>query len=151
MRYTKVTLALLAAATILMAADPFLGNWKLNPAKTKYKTGTPPKEQTLAFTEEGKDLHVMVKGKSSDGKPISAHYTLPSAGGTGKIIEGAYEGVSTRIINAKERETTYTKGGKPVYNVKSKLSDDGKTLTINVNGMNALGQTVEGTNVYEKQ
>ena len=151
MRYTKIVFAFLAFAAALMAADPFVGNWKMNPAKSKYKTGMPPKEQTLVFTEEGKDLHVMVKGKSSDGKAISAHYTMPSAGGTGKIIEGAYEGVSTKIINAKERETIYTKGGKPVYNVKSKLSDDGKTLTIKVNGMNALGQTVEGTHVYEKQ
>jgi hypothetical protein len=54
----------------------------------------PPKEQTVNFSEEGRDLHVMVKGASSDGQAISMHFTVPTAGGTGKIIESPYEAVS---------------------------------------------------------
>jgi hypothetical protein len=44
MRYSKLILVLLAFAGVSMAADPFVGTWKLNSAKTKYKTGMPPKE-----------------------------------------------------------------------------------------------------------
>src|SRR5260370_28210742 len=91
MRYSKLVFVLLAFAGALIAADPFVGTWKLNSAKTKYKTGMPPKEQTVTFSEEGSDLHVMVKGASPDGQAISIHFTVPTAGRTGRIIESLYQ------------------------------------------------------------
>src|SRR6202171_4627606 len=99
MRYSKLILVLLAFAGASMAADPFVGTWKLNSAKTKYKTGMPPKEQTITFSEEASDLHARVKGASSDGQPISMHFTVPTAGGTGKIIESPYQAVSAKMAN----------------------------------------------------
>lgn len=151
MRFTRRVFAFLAFSATLLAADPFVGTWKLNSTKTKFTTGVAPKEQTLTFTEEGNTLHIMVKGTSTDGKAISSHFTVPTAGGTGTIIESYYDGVSTKIISPTQRETTYTKGGKPVYTAKSRISADGKTLTVNVNGTNPLGQTVAGTAVYDKE
>ena len=67
MRYTKLVLALLGFAATLCAADPFVGTWKMNPAKTKYKAGTAPKEQTVTITEAGSDLNVKVAGTAADG------------------------------------------------------------------------------------
>ena len=84
MRYSKLVLVLLAFAGALIAADPFVGTWKLNAARSTYKTGMPPKEQTVTFSEEGSDLDVVVKGTSSDGQTISTHFTVPTAGGFGK-------------------------------------------------------------------
>ena len=68
MRYTKLMLVLLGFAATLCAADPFVGTWKMNPAKTKYKAGTAPKEQTVTITEAGTDLNVSVAGTAADGK-----------------------------------------------------------------------------------
>jgi hypothetical protein len=56
MRYAKLAFALLGLAALLIAAEPFAGTWKLNLEKSKYKTGTAPKEQTLTITEAGSDL-----------------------------------------------------------------------------------------------
>ncbi len=151
MRYTKLVFMFLGFAVMLMAADPFVGTWKLNSAKSKYTTGAPPKEQTVTISEEGADMHIMVKGTSSDGQPISSHYTVPSKGGTGKIVEGSWEGISGKRPSETQRETSYTKGGKVVYTTRSKVSSDGKTMTVAVKGTNALGQMVDGTNVMEKQ
>ncbi|PYT16057.1 MAG: hypothetical protein DMG59_11685 [Acidobacteria bacterium] len=151
MRYSKLVLLLLAFAGALIAADPFVGTWKLNAAKTKFKTGMAPKEQTVSFSEEGSDLHVMVKGTSPDGKAISVHFTVPTAGGTGKIIESPYEAVSSKSVNANERDTSFSKGGKVVYTAKAKRAADGKTMTVAVKGTNPSGQTVEGTAFYDKQ
>ena len=151
MRYSKLILVLLAFAGASMAADPFVGTWKLNSAKTKYKTGMPPKEQTVTFSEEGSDLHVMAKGVSSDGRAISMHFTVPTAGGTGKIIESPYEAVSAKMSKPNERETSFSKGGKVAYTAKGKRSADGKTMTVAVKGTNPFGQTVDGTNFYDKQ
>lgn len=69
MRYTKLVLMLLGLAAVLVAADSFVGTWTLNPATAKFKTGVPPKDQTVTISEEGGNLHVVIKGTSSGGQP----------------------------------------------------------------------------------
>jgi hypothetical protein len=151
MRYVKLVFLFLAVAVALVAADPFVGTWKVNPAKSKFKTGTAPKEQTVTISESGGDLDIAVKGTAADGTPMSTHYTVPSAGGSGKVIESPYEAVSGKRMNANERETSYSKGGKVVYTTHAKLAKDGKTLTVHSTGTNPAGQTVDGTVTYDKQ
>jgi hypothetical protein len=152
MRIARLISVLAVVATALVAASPYVGTWKLDPAKSKYKTGSAPKEQTVAISESAGDLHVVVKGVASNGTPISSHTVVPAAGGAGKIVEStAYDGVSNKRVSESERETSYSKGGKVIYTVHSKVSADGKTLTTHAKGMTAAGQMVEGTNVYSKQ
>jgi hypothetical protein len=43
------------------------------------------------------------------------------------------------------------KGGKAIYTAHTVVSTDGSTLTVATQGVNPLGDTVEGTVVYEKQ
>jgi hypothetical protein len=152
MKYTKLTFAVLAFATTLLAADPFVGTWKMNPAKTKFKEGTAPKEQTVTITETGKDMNVKIAGIAANGSPIAVSFSVPAAGGEGKMIAGAsYDGVAGKRHGANERETMYKKGGKTVYTSHSKVSDDGNTLVTTSKGMNVLGQKVESEILYEKQ
>jgi len=151
MRNGKLLAGLLAFATLGLAADPFVGTWKLDTAKTKYTTGTPPKSQTVTIKEAGTDLDVNVTGTAGDGSPITSHYTVPAGGGAGKIISSPYDGVNSKRTSPSERSVDYSKGGKVVYKTASKLSADGKTLTVKAKGTNAMGQSVEGTNIYTKQ
>jgi len=151
MRYTKLMFLLLGFAATLCAADSFVGTWKMNPAKTKYKAGKAAKEQTINITETGADMAVKVTGTAADGSKISISYTLPSAGGTGKFIEaGPYDGVTSKRLGLNEREVTFMKGGKPVYTAHSKIAPDGKSLTVAGKGQSPAGQTVDGTAFYDK-
>jgi hypothetical protein len=132
--------------------NPFVGTWKLNPAKAKYKSGAPPQEATATISQSGSDLDIALKVRPASGAPISAHYTVPENGGTGKIIESSsYDAVSAKRLNANERETSYSKGGKVVLTVRTTVSKDGKTLNSAVKGTDPAGQVVDGTSVYEKQ
>jgi hypothetical protein len=152
MKHTKVTLALLAFTTTLLAADPFVGTWKMNPAKVKAKEGKAPKDQTVVIAESGKELALKVSGTAADGSPIMMSFTIPAAGGEGKVIQGSgYDGVAGKRYGANERETLYKKGGKTVYTVHSKISDDGMSLASTSKGINPIGQKVEIELVYEKQ
>ena len=151
MRYVKLVLMLLAVAAALVAADPFVGTWKVNPAQSKFKTGAAPKEQTVTISESGGDLDIAVKGTAADGTPISTHYTIPAGGGNGKVIESPYEAVWGKRMSANERETSYSKGGKVVYTTHAQLSKEGKTLTVHSKGTNPAGQKVDGTVTYDKQ
>jgi hypothetical protein len=152
MKAMKLTLALLGFAATLFAADPFVGTWKLNTAKTKYKVGTAPKEQTIMITEAGADLQVKVSGTGGDGKPFALSYSVPSAGGAGKFLGSApYDGVDAKRHGTDEREIMYKKGGNTVYTAHTKVAKDGNTMSASTKGMNAAGQKVESESVYDKQ
>jgi hypothetical protein len=151
MRKVKSLLLLLGFAATLFAADPFVGTWKMNPAKSKFKAGGAPKEQTVTITESGGDLTVNVMGTAAEGSAIAYSFTVPSAGGTGKINSASYDGVSNRRIGPKERETIYMKGGKEVFTTHSKISADGKSLTVTSKGLNVIGKNVEGSITYDKK
>jgi hypothetical protein len=152
MRYAKFTFALLGLAAALTAADPFVGTWKLNPAKSKYKTGQPPKEQTVTITEAGKDLDVTIKGITAEGKPISSQYTVPAAGGQGRIIQSANaDAVSGKRMGPNQREVAYSKAGKVTQTVQTRVSPDGKTLTARIKGTDPAGRPVDAVAVLEKQ
>lgn len=151
MRNGKLLAGLLAFATLGLAADPFVGTWKLDTAKTKYTTGTPPKSQTITIKEAGADLDVNITGTAADGSPIASHYTVPAGGGAGKIISSPYDSVNSKRSSPTERSVEYAKGGKVVYSTASKLSADGKTLTVKAKGSNPMGQNVEATNIYTRQ
>jgi len=152
MRYTKLMLVLLGFATALCAADPFVGTWKMNAAKTKYKVGTAPKEQTVTITEAGSDLNVKIAGTLADGTKISMNYTVPAAGGTGKILEASsYDGVSSKRLGPAEREVSYMKGGKSVYTTHSKIAADGNSLSVAAKGVGPTGKDVDASVAYDKQ
>jgi hypothetical protein len=151
MRYARLVFMFLAVAVALLAADPFVGTWIMNPAKSKFKTGAPPKEQTVTVAESGGDLDIAVKGTAADGTPISIHYTIPSGGGSGKVIEASsYDAISGKRENANERETTYSKDGKALYTTHAKLAKNGKVLTVHSKGTNPAGQMVDGSITYDR-
>jgi len=135
MRAIRLTLTFLGFAAAVLAADPFAGTFKLNAAKSKFKTGAPPKEQTVAITEEGGDLRTVIKGVAANGQAMSSEYTVPAKGGTGKIISGPWDGVSAKRPSDTQREVNYMKGGQVVYTVKLKASSDGKTITATLKGI----------------
>jgi len=103
MRKLLCLLTLLVVATPLFAADPFAGTWTLNPAKTKYTTGTPAKNITLVIAEQGPNLQVTATGTNSDGSPVSVKYTVPVSGGKGTVQEGDFDGITSKQISANVR------------------------------------------------
>jgi hypothetical protein len=151
MRYAKLAFALFGFAAVLIAAEPFAGTWKLNLEKSKYKTGSPPKEQTATIAEAGSDLEVTISGTAADGTATMSHYTVPAEGGEGKIIQSPYEAVSGKRIGPNEREVRYSKGGKVILTTHNTVSADGKTVIVNVKGTSAQGQPVDAVVVYDKQ
>lgn len=78
-------------------------------------------------------------------------YTVPVKGGAGQIQEGPYDAMTSEFVSANVRDNTYSKGGKQVSSRHIVVSRDGKTMRATLKGINATGQTVAGTEIYEKQ
>jgi hypothetical protein len=154
LRIGGVVLALLVLASVPIGfaqADPHSGTWVLNVAKSK-STQAVPKSQTSVYTVTAQSIKMSSTQVSAAGTSQTTDFTV-SLDGKDAPVKGNvdYDTVSAKRINANIVEFTRKKAGKVVQTARSVVAADGKTRTVTVSGVNAAGQKVESTNVYEKK
>jgi hypothetical protein len=156
MRKAMLLLAVFGLAGSLWAADPMLGTWKLNIAKSKFAPTEPaPKEVTAIWRELGADQYECVMtGVRIDGSAISVKATIPAKGGVINVqqpvpIKGQ-SGIVT-IVGPGDWYITFMQDGKQVEVVHSVVSKDGKTARNTAKGVDAKGKPYEALDVYDKQ
>jgi hypothetical protein len=146
--------ALVAVPYSASAAVPFVGTYKLNPAKSATTGGQTPPDLTLTVSEDGNNLRIATSGKTASGGAITADaLVLPKAGGTIKAPAGEADYDST-VVSRKDPNTIEMLAslkGKERTRVKLALSRDGKTLTRSFTSTNAQGRPVSGTTVFERE
>jgi len=133
--------------------DPANGTWKLNVSKSKFSPGPAPKELTLTIASAGPGRSVEVTGMAGDGTPMKWGY---SGNFDGKDIRVTGSNPDADVVMMKRRSptttrTTWKKDGKQTLVNGVDVSPDGKTLTVAASGINAKGQTVKNTFVFERQ
>jgi hypothetical protein len=143
----------LALSTVALAADPFVGTWKLNVAKSK-SSFPPSKSTTVKIEAQDNGLKIVSDSVNAEGKPIHAETAFKY---DGKDYPYTQTGVPPDVtvvakrINANTRETTLHFGGKEVFTSHDVVSKDGKTMTRTMKGTNSQGQEYTATSVYDKQ
>jgi len=143
---------MLTVPGLVLAADPVVGTWKLNVAKSKFDPGPAPKSSTVTYTEDGGWLVLKVEGVAADGTAINRNSRFKMDG-----KEYPYESpqgkATIRGNMSGERQSTATvklDGGNS-FTQHSVISADGKTRTITTNGKNAQGQAMKNLVVYDRQ
>lgn len=153
LRTSILTLAMLFVGLTMCfgAANPNLGTWKLNEAKSKIVPGT-PKNITVVYEIDGSNIKGTIDGVDGQGKPT---HTVWIGKFDGKDYPVTGDSVSdTRAIkeiDARTYDLTVKKAGKTTLTGKAAISADGKSRTVTVSGTNAEGKKVTSTAVYEKQ
>ena len=146
-------LAVVTVVPALAQADPQVGVWKLNVAKSKYSPGPVPTSATTTIEAVGK------------GTKISVDQTLPDGSKRQWSVTAEYDGKDTPVVgnnpdadtiartrvNASTVRTVSKKAGKVTTTQTSAVSADGKTRTVTTKGVNAKGQTVNNVAVYDRQ
>jgi hypothetical protein len=136
----------------LLAADNWLGTWKLNVAKSKYVPGPGPKSLTLKFEASGDAITLTSDGVNAEGKPTHGSYTSKFDGKDVPWVGNPdADMASPKRIDANSYENTWKKEGKVTVIARAVVSKDGKTLTVSQMGKNAKGETVNNTAVFDKQ
>jgi len=146
-----VVVMLAAMASIQVAqANPLLGTWKLNTAKSKY-TGTPmPKEMTRTVEADGDSVKYTYAGTAADGSPISYSFTVKYDGKDYPMTGNAPGGVdmiAIKRVNVNTYEATQKKAGKVAANTRVEISKDGKVTTVTSKGTDSTSYVA----VYDKQ
>ena len=146
-----VLLATSLIAGIAMAADPVVGSWNMDVAKSKFSPGPPPKSATRMYAESADGVSLDAKTVTADGKEASMH-TVYKADGKSHPATGHpdADSVMAKSVDARIWNFTLTKDGKTVGTVHRVVSADGKTLTVHNKGTHN-GAPYDDTLVFTRQ
>ena len=143
------------AVTAPATKDPFIGVWKLNPAKSKYESGGAPTSFTRTYEDRGGGTLFMTtdvtipQGSTRaylvyrrDGKP----YPEAAVGVTSIHM------VTVTAIDPRTEDVYLIVDGKTSEMPSTiTISTDGMTMTQVVSGRDAKGKGFTNTVVYDKQ
>jgi hypothetical protein len=130
------------------AADPIVGTWTLNVAKSKFNPGPAPKAGTRVYTESAGLYTLDQKITGADGKVNSLHVQYRD--GQEVKNEG---GPSTfaKKVNPNTWDFDVKMDGKVVGHVHRVVSADGKVLTVHNTGSQGNNAPADDTMVFDKQ
>ncbi len=151
-RIAVMALALsLMAAGACFAANPHLGTWKLNEAKSKLAPGM-GKSTMVTYTEQKDKIKVTVEGVDKDGKPTHGVW-VGKFDGKAYPAKGnmSWNSAAYKEINDRTNEITTMKDGKTVWSGKIAVAADGKSRTVTINGTDEQGKKFKSTAVYDKE
>jgi hypothetical protein len=142
---------ILVAAVSAQSANPRIGTWHLNVAKSTYTPGPAPKSQVLTIEAAGAGEKVTSESVSATGAKSVSVYTANYDGKPYPITGSeTADTVTLKRVDANTSERTDSKGGKAVQTLIRVVSKDGKTMTVTIKGTNAQGQAVNNVVVFEK-
>lgn len=139
------------AAAACFAANPHLGTWKLNEAKSKFAPGM-GRNTTVTYTEQKDKIKVTVDGVDKDGKPTHGVW-VGKFDGTAYPAKGnlPYNSVSYKVVNDRTNDITAMKDGKVIWSGKIAVAADGKSRTATINGTDEKGKKFTNKAVYDKE
>ena len=139
------------AVAVSFAANPNMGTWKLNEAKSKLPA-TAVKNNTVVYEAAGDSIKVTVDGTDAEGKPTHNEWTGKFDGKDYPLTgDPSADTRSYKVVNDNTTDLTNKKGGKTTLSGRIVVSADGKSRSITVSGTDSKGMKVKYTAVYDKQ
>ena len=148
---TLLLLGLVFAASSAFAADPIVGTWTLNVAKSKFTSGPAPKAGTRVYTESNGVYTLEQKITSSDGKEIPFKVQYREGQDVALTDANGIDTIHATKVSANTWDFSLRSGGKEVGHVHRTVSADGKMLTVHNTGKQPSGATGNDTQVYDKK
>src|SRR5256712_693672 len=139
------------AAAACFAANPHMGTWKLNEAKSKLVPGM-GKNTTVTYTEAKDKIKVTVDGVDKDGKPTHSVW-VGKFDGKAYPVKGnmPYNSMAFKMVNERTNDITAMKDGKTMWTGRIAVAADGKSRTVTINGTDEDGKKYKAKAVYDKE
>jgi hypothetical protein len=139
------------AVAACFAADPQMGHWKLNEAKSKFTPGT-TKNTMVVCEAAGNDVKVTANGVDANGKSTHNEWTGKFDGKNYPVTgDPTSEARSYKKIDDRTLQLTLWYHGRVMATGRIVVSADGKSRTVTTNGTDAKGKKVKNTSVYDKE
>jgi hypothetical protein len=141
--------AVIAAGSV---ADPAVGTWKLNLAKSAFAGIPAYKSQIRIYSRSGQDITLKMTTVSAEGKETTTQATYKLNGKDYPSMGNPdFDSLSGMQIDSNTVEFTLKRAGEPVGKIRRTVSKDGQTLTINYELKNANGVQTGAVTVFDKQ
>lgn len=148
-------LSAVASGPLMAQANPFVGTWKLNVAKSKYEGVSAPKSQTREVVAAGAGAKYTFRGVGADGSAVEYGFTTnfdgKDAAVTGTGMPGGADTIAIKRVSTHKTAGTLKKGGKEIGHAESEVSKDGKVTTVKSKVKGADGKEITAESVYDKQ
>src|SRR5438445_3341451 len=133
-----------------LAADPQMGTWKLNEAKSKMTPGT-TKFNSVTFKNTFGNFKVTADGTDASGKPIHVEWSGKFDGKDYPVTgDPSADTRAYRKLNDRTVEMTVKKNGKVIVTGRSEVSADGKSRTTNAAGTNPRDKKFRNIAVHDR-
>ena len=150
-RIATVTVPLSFMLTaVSFAANPYIGTWKFDEAKSKLRPGV-TENSTVTYSEQGDKIRATAEATDKDGKPIHSVW-LGKFDGKAYPVKGNpfHNAESYRVINDHTAFIQGFKDGKVMWWGTITISKDGKTRTAILHSTDAKWKKFTVKKVYDR-
>ena len=172
MTVLAITLLLSGRHLAAQDADPIIGTWVLNVAKSTFSPGPAPRSESRTYimeTEKTKltargvteprtyvsvrqEIKATSQGVDGYGQPLTREWTIVYDGRDRPMTgDSDVDMLSLTRIDAFTSAFVQKRAGRVVSTGTQAISRDGKVMTVTTNGINAKGQTINDVAVFDKQ
>ncbi len=139
------------AGALCFAADPQMGTWKLNEAKSKFTPGI-TKNTMVVYEAAGDQVKVTSNGVDAKGKPTHSQWTGRFDGKNYPVTgDPNSDARSYKKIDDRTLAMTIWNHGRVTGTGRIAVSTDGKSRTVTSSGTTAKGKNFNNTAVFDKQ
>ncbi len=148
----RLFLVLIGAAEAVWAANPVLGTWKLDVAKSTYRPGSAPASETRVYEAAPEGVKVTIITTDANGKSATIEHPANFDGKDYPLTGSARaDAISLKKIDDYRSEAILKHASTIIGTAKRVVSKDGKTMTVSYQGLDGKGQRVDNVAVYVKQ
>jgi hypothetical protein len=142
----------LSAAPAATPANPVLGTWKLNIAKSTFTPGPGWRSQTRTYRAAPRGVSVNWTGVGASGETMQVSYSYRYDGRDYPMKGSAsYDTINAVQVDAFTVKSEEKRDGKVVGIAVRKVSPNGKVLTITDEGTNRKGEKFSQVLVFDRQ
>ena len=144
-------IGLCLVAVACYGADPTMGTWKLNAAKSRIPKGA-AKNTTVVYEAAGDDVKITIDGVDAEGKPTHDEWTGKFDGNDYPVTGNPQEDArALKKINNYTYTVAVKKDGQTAATGRIVIDPDGKSRTVTIMRTGANGKMVTSRAVYDKK
>jgi hypothetical protein len=134
------------------AGDTSTGTWKLNVAKSTFGSESSPKGETRIYSVTPQGTHVVIETEAADGKSTKTDATI-TYDGKPRPVKGNpdYDSAAATRIDRYETKVDLIRKGQVIGSLLRVVSQDGKTMTVDMMTQKLDGTTETAMSVYQRQ
>ena len=132
----RLFVVLTGAAVAVWAANPVLGTWKLDVAKSTYRPGPPPASETRVYEAAPEGVKVTIITTDANGKSVTIEHPANFDGKDYPLTGSSRaDAISLKKIDDYRSEAILKHASTIIGTAKRVVSKDGKTMTVSYQGL----------------